>query len=94
MPWTKPLSGTETARVDNANLQLRFYFGDASANPPNMLRAELTVRIDGPGGVVREQQADAAVSATSLSAGERTTLMTLLGKLRDDGLTLLGFTNT
>lgn len=95
MAWEKPINGTDTARADNADLQLRFYFSDAAATPPNALMAELLVtvdRADGSSVVYPVSAAVANIPAGMLSAAEKTQLMQLLAKARDAGLSALGFT--
>lgn len=94
MPWTKQVNQTQTAKTGNSDLQGRFYFGDAAASPPNALRIELSVAADLPGGIVEIKQHDQAVANSSLTPAQRTTLAQLLGILRDDALTALGFVNT
>lgn len=100
MPWTKQVSETHTARVDNASLQIRFFYGDAQASPPNALRAELTITIDRPDGTVETRSVDAALAnipaltPTLPGANGRTQLMNALAILRDAGLGVLGFTET
>lgn len=90
MPWTKSL-GTATAETANEDLQMGFYYSDAEATPPNAIHVWLKVKNDvNPD----EEEADALLTATSLTAGERSTLLGLLAKLRDDGLAVLGYTET
>jgi hypothetical protein len=70
---------------------MSFYFSDAAAVPPNELMVRLRVKDDVQSD---EQSVDAAVSATSLTAQEQTDLQTLLNKLKGDGLTALGYTES
>lgn len=93
MAWEKTVNGTETAHADNADLRMRFYYGDAAATPPNALRVALDVEVDRVGGVTETRGVDVALANVgALTAQEKTDLMTLLGKLRDAGLQSLGFT--
>lgn len=100
MPWTKQINETHTARVDNASLQLRFFYGDAQASPPNALRAELAITIDRPDGTTEVRIVDAALAniaaltPTVPGATGRAQLMNALAILRDAGLAALGFTET
>lgn len=89
MAWTKNINETQTARAENADLRLRFYFGDELAAPPNALRAALDVDVDRPGGVVETHTIDVALANVgALTAQEKTQLQTLLA------LTALGFTES
>lgn len=94
MPWTKPITGTETARIANADLEIRLFFGDAAATPPSTLRWELLVKADQPDGSVKETRVDRALTASSLTPAQRTTLAGLLTILRDDGFVALEFVNS
>lgn len=88
MAWTKPL-GTATAKAANEDLQMRFYFSDADATPPNALRASLRVAHDKG----RDETSDALVT-DDLTAAEQTTLLGLFVKIRNKRLTALGYTKS
>jgi hypothetical protein len=91
MAWTKPL-GTVTAEAADEDLQMSFYYSDASATPPNALRVQLNIKNDGGSGTARENESvDSLLSAAGLTAGEQTTLKGLLKKIRDAGLASLGY---
>lgn len=91
MTWSKP-GPTETARADNKDLRIQFYYGDSGANPPNSLRVALDVDIDRPDAGKETRTVDVAMSDVSaLTGAEKTQLGALLVKLRDAGLAALGF---
>ena len=79
-------SPTYTARTTNNDVELTFFVRDGA------LRVRLVIHSDGPGGAVEAESVEAAISAaTSLTAQEKADLQTMLIKLRDEGLLLLGF---
>jgi hypothetical protein len=80
-----------SARDANADMQIRFYFGDALATPPNALRVEVTVASDGADGSLVHEIYDRAVSLTPLTGAERTSLAGALTTVRNAALAALGF---
>lgn len=89
MPWTKP-GATKTARIANQDLQMHFYFGDASSAPPNVIRVRLDITADSADGVDRGAM-DRAIQQTALTSQQRTDLFALLTLLRDDLLAFGGY---
>lgn len=83
---------TATARNANRDTQIRFYFGDAGASPPNAPRAEVTVSADIPGGLTETRSYDVAVANSSLSAANRTAVAAALRTLFDEAVAALGYT--
>ena len=100
MPWTKQINVTATARVENSDLQIRFFFGDAQATPPNALRAELSLVADRSDGKVELEPVDAVLAnipqfdVPLVGATGRAQLINALTILRDAGLAVRGFTLT
>lgn len=94
MPWTKPVNETETASIENADLNLEFFYSATDAVPPNALTVRLRVRVQRPGKSDDFRGVEATISAlpaSVLTNAEKTNLLNYLGKLRDAGLSQLGF---
>lgn len=83
-----------TARAANRDLELKFYYGDESATPPNAPRVRLFMTADVNGGsAVQTYIFDSAISAlTSLSGAQKTQLGQALLSIRDEAIASLGFT--
>ena len=92
MPWSKPHTGTETARAGNTDVQGRFYFSDASATPPNELRVAVTLVSDLPTGGTKTEVIDVALTDIStMTTTERNQLKARLAQVRDFALAQAGF---
>ena len=89
MTWQKTINFNEVADITNQNLELRLYFSDDFATPPNQLRAQLIIKVSGD--TRTELIIDKALTEVIPSASNRTTFTNLAAGLRDMALTLEGY---
>lgn len=87
MTWEKTRSPA-VAKAGAQDIAIRFYFSDAGAIPPSVLRC--TVRLCDDSGLFIEET-DMLLASTTLTPAQRTQLAALLVALRDEALTRAGY---
>ena len=94
MPLQRTDQVTRTATDDvDPRTRIRFYRADAAATPPNHPRVVVELFVSRSDGAIETISVDKRIADTTLTAGERTALGTILQKLVGEVATDAGFTN-